>query len=166
MESVSLADAMGKLDSRQQHVIRERLAGRTYGDIVRDREMRFRGRRVTRPGVATCEKFALRKLGCRTTIAKAVYAAERFDRAMVMRERGRLRSFEGGEGALTIIADSVGRKAQSVCQHATRDPAERVAADLEKLAERLLRECLDGRPLSAERAAWYQRQGLRITARG
>jgi hypothetical protein len=72
---VRLADVFraAGLAQAERHVIAERLAGRSYGEIA--------GRSCTRQRVHQVERVAVARLGLSLSIAQAVHATERMDRA-------------------------------------------------------------------------------------
>jgi hypothetical protein len=83
-----LCDAAG-LTAVERHVLRERLAGRSYGQIAGDAALQKPGGGAyTRQRVQQLERRALVKLGLGASLADAVHAAERVDRAPDLVERG------------------------------------------------------------------------------
>jgi hypothetical protein len=70
-------------------VLRARLAGRSYGQIAAGAALRKPGGGAyTRQRVQQLERRALAKLGLGASLAEAVHAAERADRALGLVERG------------------------------------------------------------------------------
>ena len=90
-ESVPLAAdfrAAG-LTAAERHVVRARLAGRSYGQIAAGAALRKPdGSPYTRQRVQQIEQDAAAKLGLGRSLAAAVHAAERADRAQGLVERG------------------------------------------------------------------------------
>ena len=90
-ESVPLAAdfrAAG-LTAAERHVVRARLAGRSYGQIAAGAALRKPGGGAyTRQRVQQLEQHATAKLGLGRSLEAAVHAAERVDRALGLVERG------------------------------------------------------------------------------
>jgi hypothetical protein len=83
-----LCDAAG-LTAAERHVVRERLAGRSYGQIAAGAALRKPGGGAyTRQRVQQIEQDAAAKLGLAASLEAAVQAAERVDRALDLVERG------------------------------------------------------------------------------
>lgn len=89
------------LTAQEAHVVEQRLGGRSFGQIATDPVMRRPGRAMrvgprcasgqfSRQRLQQFERDAARKLGLPGSIEETVHAAERLDRAIVMRDRGRL----------------------------------------------------------------------------
>jgi hypothetical protein len=77
------------LTPAERHVLRERLAGRSYGQIATDAGLRKPdGSPYTRQRVQQIEQHAAAKLGLGRSLEAAVHAAERVDRALGLVERG------------------------------------------------------------------------------
>jgi hypothetical protein len=77
------------LTAAERHVVRARLAGRSYGQIAADAVLRKPGGGVyTRQRVQQLERHAAAKLGLGRSLAAAVHAAEQVDRALDLVERG------------------------------------------------------------------------------
>jgi hypothetical protein len=77
------------LTAAERHVLRARLAGRSYGQIAADAALRKPGGGAyTRQRVQQIERDAAAKLGLAASLAEAVHAAERVDRALGLVERG------------------------------------------------------------------------------
>jgi hypothetical protein len=77
------------LTPAERHVLRARLAGRSYGQIAAGGELRKPdGSPYTRQRVKQIERRGMVKLGLAASLAVAVHAAERADRALDMVERG------------------------------------------------------------------------------
>jgi hypothetical protein len=90
-ESVSLAAVFraAALTPAERHVVYERLAGRSYGQIAADAALgKPGGGAYTRQRVQQIERDATAKLGLAASLAVAVHAAERVDRALDLAERG------------------------------------------------------------------------------
>jgi hypothetical protein len=87
-DPVRLADVFGVvcLTEPEQHVIRERLCGRSYGQIARDR---FAGRALTRQRLQQVERVACRRLGLAASVATLVHDVERADRGREKVEQSR-----------------------------------------------------------------------------
>lgn len=103
---VSLQDAFlaAGLNAREQHVLQQRLQGRSHEEIAADPEM---GKKtLSRQRVEQIEKKANEKLGVETSIDKGVNAEQQADAALDMIERGK------GVSAKEMHADpeTVGRK--------------------------------------------------------
>jgi hypothetical protein len=69
-------------------VLRERLASRSHGRIAGDAALRKPGGGYTRQRVQQIERDAAANLGLGRSLAAAVHAAERVDRALGLVERG------------------------------------------------------------------------------
>jgi hypothetical protein len=81
-------DAAG-LSEQERHVVRGRLTGRSYGELAAGAELRKPGGGAyTRQRVQQIERGATAKLGLAASLAEAVHAAERVDRALDLVERG------------------------------------------------------------------------------
>ena len=95
-EPVELAEALDAagLTAAERHVVRARLAGRSYGQIAAGAALRKPGGGAyTRQRVQQIERDAAAKLGLAASLAEAVHAAERVDRALDLAERsGRVRA--------------------------------------------------------------------------
>jgi hypothetical protein len=77
------------LTPAERHVVHERLAGRSYRQIAAGGELRKPGGGAyTRQRVQQIERDAVAKLGLAKSLAEAVHAAERVDRALDLAERG------------------------------------------------------------------------------
>ena len=77
------------LTPAERHVVRARLAGRSYGQIAADADLRKPGGGAyTRQRVQQLERHAAAKLGLGRSLEAAVHAAERVDRALDLVERG------------------------------------------------------------------------------
>ena len=77
------------LTPAERHVVRARLAGRSYGQIAADADLRKPGGGAySRQRVQQIERDATAKLGLAASLAVAVHAAERVDRALDLVERG------------------------------------------------------------------------------
>jgi len=77
------------LTAAERHVLRARLAGRSYGQIAADAALRKPGGGAyTRQRVQQLEQDATAKLGLAASLAVAVHAADRADRALGLVERG------------------------------------------------------------------------------
>jgi hypothetical protein len=77
------------LTPAERHVVRERLAGRSYRQIAADAALgKPGGGAYTRQRVQQIERDATAKLGLAASLAVAVHAAERVDRALDLAERG------------------------------------------------------------------------------
>src|SRR5262249_44391949 len=90
-ESVSLAAVFraAGLTAVERHVVRQRLAGRSYGQIAAGAALRKSGGGAyTRQRVPQVGQDAAAKLGLDRSLAEAVHAAERVDRALDLVERG------------------------------------------------------------------------------
>ena len=90
-ESVPLDEVFGAagLTPAERHVLRARLAGRSYGQIATGAALRKPGGGAyTRQRVQQIERDAAAKLGLDRSVAAAVHAAERVDRALDLVERG------------------------------------------------------------------------------
>jgi hypothetical protein len=78
------------LTPAERHVVRERLAGQSYGQIATGAALRKPdGSPFTRQRVQQIEQDATAKLGLGRSLEAAVHAAERVDRALDLVERGR-----------------------------------------------------------------------------
>jgi hypothetical protein len=78
-----------RLTAAERHVLRQRLAGRSYGQIAAGGELRKPdGSPYTRQRVQQIEQGAAAKLGLAASLAAAVQAAERVDRALGLLEQG------------------------------------------------------------------------------
>lgn len=71
------------LSERQGYVLRQRVAGRSYGDLAAELG-------CSRQAVQCCEQHGMAKLGLEGSVAEVVYAEERLEAAERLRERGRL----------------------------------------------------------------------------
>lgn len=82
-ERISLAETFeaAGLALHERQVIRERLAGRSYGAIA--------GRKLTRQRIEQVERSARARLGLSTSIAQAVHAAQRADQAAGFAEKAK-----------------------------------------------------------------------------
>jgi hypothetical protein len=90
-ETVEEAFRLAGLTAREQHVVPERLAGRSYGDIAADDAVRKPdGNRFSRQRLQQLEQDALAKLGAPASVRECVHSDDRLERAVAMRERGRL----------------------------------------------------------------------------
>jgi hypothetical protein len=89
-ESVPLDEVFGAagLTAAERHVVRARLAGRSYGQIAAGALRKPDGSPYTRQRVQQIEQDAAAKLGLGRSLAAAVHAAERMDRALGLVERG------------------------------------------------------------------------------
>ena len=90
-ESVPLAAVVraAGLTAAERHVVRERLAGLSYGQIAAGAPLRKPGGGAyTRQRVQQIEQHAAAKLGLGRSLEAAVHAAERVDRALDLVERG------------------------------------------------------------------------------
>ena len=77
------------LTAAERHVLRARLAGRSYGQIAAGAALRKPdGSPYTRQRVQQIEQDATAKLGLDRSLEAAVHAAERVDRALGLAERG------------------------------------------------------------------------------
>jgi hypothetical protein len=77
------------LTPAERHVVRERLAGRSYAQIAAGGELRKPdGSPYTRQRVKQIEEEAAAKLGLAASLAEAVHVAERLERALNLVERG------------------------------------------------------------------------------
>jgi len=77
------------LTPAERHVLRARLAGRSYGQIAADAALgKPGGGAYTRQRVQQIEQDAAAKLGLAASLEAAVQAAERVDRALDLVERG------------------------------------------------------------------------------
>ena len=77
------------LTAAERHVLRARLAGRSYGQIAAGAALRKPGGGAySRQRVQQIEDEATAKLGLGRSLAEAVHAAERADRALGLVERG------------------------------------------------------------------------------
>ena len=77
------------LTPAERHVLRARLAGRSYGQVAAGAALRKPdGSPYTRQRVQQIEQDAAAKLGLGRSLAAAVHAAERVDRALGLVERG------------------------------------------------------------------------------
>jgi hypothetical protein len=77
------------LTATERHVVRQRLDGRSYGQIAAHAALRKPdGSPYTRQRVQQLEQDAAAKLGLAASLAAAVHAAERVDRALDLVERG------------------------------------------------------------------------------
>jgi hypothetical protein len=82
-------DAAG-LEGRERHVIRERLAGRSFADIAGDGSVSGKGGRpYTRQRIQQLERDGLRRLGLSRLLSEAVHGRERAERAQGLAEAGR-----------------------------------------------------------------------------
>jgi hypothetical protein len=77
------------LTAAERHVLRERLAGRSYGQIAAGALRKPDGSPYTRQRVQQIEQDATAKLGLAQSLAVAVHGAERVDRALDLVARGR-----------------------------------------------------------------------------
>jgi hypothetical protein len=90
-ERVELADVFeaAGLTEKEQHVIRQRLAGRSHEDIRGDAELvKSSGGKYTRQRIEQLEASALEKMGTDQSLAVAVHGQEQTDRALDMIEKG------------------------------------------------------------------------------
>jgi hypothetical protein len=90
-ERVRLGDVLDAagLSEPERHVVRARLAGRSYGQIAAGAALRKPGGGAyTRQRVQQIEQDAAAKLGLDRSLEAAVHAAERVDRALGLVERG------------------------------------------------------------------------------
>ena len=89
-EPVGLAEALDAagLTAAERHVVRARLAGRSYGQIAAGALRKPGGGAYTRQRVQQIEQDAAAKLGLDRSLEAAVHAAERVDRALDLVERG------------------------------------------------------------------------------
>jgi hypothetical protein len=77
------------LTPAERHVLRARLAGRSYGQIAAGADLRKPGGGAyTRQRVQQIERDVAAKLGLAASLEAAVHAAERVDRALGLAERG------------------------------------------------------------------------------
>ena len=88
----------GGLSERERHVIRQRLCGRSFGEIAADPELGD-GPAPTRQRVEQLERRALAKLGTNVSIGD-LHEQERRERGAVLLARGRLVRV----GELTAVA--------------------------------------------------------------
>ncbi len=91
-ERVQLADVFeaAGLTEQEQHILRQRLAGRSHEDIRGDAELvKASGGKYTRQRIEQLEARALEKLGADQSLAVAVHGQEQTDRALDMIEKGR-----------------------------------------------------------------------------
>jgi hypothetical protein len=93
------------LSAKEQHVLRERLTGRSFTDIATDRELAKRdGARSTKQNIALTEAHAVAKLNAIRnaalpavpSIAAVVYEQDRRDGAARLRARARLVGIDEG----------------------------------------------------------------------
>jgi hypothetical protein len=123
-------DAVG-LAERERHVVRQRLAGRSYGQIA--------GRSCTRQRVQQVERIAVARLGLSLSIAQAVHASQRADQAQEWADRSKLTS------PADLHGDGPTRRQRKP------SPREMIHAKLDRLADRWLTADAAGRVrLSAE----------------
>jgi hypothetical protein len=72
----------------ERHVVRQRLAGRSYAAIALDRAMRKAdGSGYTRQRVQQTERDAMQRLGLGVSLEAAIHASERAERAEAMAAR-------------------------------------------------------------------------------
>lgn len=91
-EDVSLDDVFQavNLSDRERHILRARLAGRSYLDITADPAVRRPdGGAPSRQRILQLEAGVMGKLGLAASVEKAIHADERADRLALMAERSR-----------------------------------------------------------------------------
>jgi GGDEF domain-containing protein len=157
-----------RLDPREQHVIRERLKGRTLEDVAKDKESRKIGAKaLSRQRIQKVEEGALEKLGLpegKRSIEVLVHAVSKASAAVDAVEQGRT----AGQQPMVdpVERELAKREAKRKRLKALKGMSanEQMQEKLARLTDRYMRETKDGTSeLSPERQAFFDQELARIS---
>lgn len=155
-EHVELKDAFktAGLDAREEHVLTERMTGRSQDDIASDKPvLKAGGARLTRAMISVIEKSAMKKLGLEGhTVESLILSAERAEGVAELAANGqRVNVAELGADPRMVQA----AKDRLI----GRDKA--LESKVDKLIEAYEKELKDG-PLNPDRVAYYVAEHTRL----